>query len=36
MNTGFIPIEAIAGLWEIVTCIGTVLVASFLWMFQPR
>lgn len=36
MNPNLFPIEAIAGLWEIVACVGTLLAASMMWMLQPR
>lgn len=36
MSPTIMPIEAIAGLWEIIACVGTVLAASVMWMIQPR
>ncbi len=36
MSPTVMPIEAIAGLWEIIACVGTILGASLMWMLQPR
>lgn len=36
MYSDFLPIEAISGLWEIIASVGMIVVASFIWMFQPR
>lgn len=36
MTPTLLPIEAVAGLWEIIACVGTVFAATVMWMIQPR